>query len=84
MTDPPASQPRPADTGSGAIHHDIDWQAALLAGKVLRRVMTLAEACEELAGWQSEAIAPGSGWRTVEPRSLIVTHMMNRLLARGD
>ncbi len=75
-TDPSAAGDRP-------IHPDIDWQAELLAGKVLRRVMTLAAATEELGSWQAEALAGGDGWRAVEPRALIVTHMMNRLLARG-
>ena len=34
--------------GNRPIHPDTDWQADLLAGKVLRRVMTLAAAAEEL------------------------------------
>ena len=56
---------------------------------MLRRVMTLAAAAEELAAWQDEAAdgaadgAAAGAWRTVEPRALIVTHMMNRLLSRG-
>ncbi len=65
------------------IHPDIEWQAQLLAGKVLRRAMTLAAATEELQAWQSDALAAGEDWRPVEPRALIVTHMMNQLLARG-
>jgi len=84
VTDPPDPPDQTAHAGGGSIHPDIDWQAGLLAGKVLRRVMTLAEACEELAGWQAETIAPDGRWRAVEPRALIVTHMLNRLLARGD
>ena len=81
MSDPPAPH---SDTAENRpIHPDIEWQAGLLAGKVLRRVMTLAQACEELAAWQAEAAGPDGRWRTVEPRALIVTHMMNSLLARG-
>lgn len=64
------------------IHPDIDWQASLLAGQVLRRVTSLADAAAELAGWQDEALAGAERWRPVEPRALVVTHMMNRLLAR--
>ena len=65
------------------IDPDIDWQASLLAAKVLRRVMTLAQACDELAAWQAETAGADGAWRTVEPRALIVTHMMNSLLTRG-
>ena len=64
------------------IHLDIDWQASLLAGQVLRRVTSLADAARVLAGWQDEALAGAERWRPIEPRTLIVTHMMNRLLAR--
>ncbi|MEQ8814822.1 MAG: hypothetical protein RLO51_17910 [Thalassobaculum sp.] len=79
MSEPTA--PSPEGDGTRPIHPDIDWQAGLLAEKVLRRVMTLAAATEELAAWQDEAA--GDAWRTVEPRALIVTHIMNRLLSRG-
>lgn len=72
-----------AATETPPIHPDIDWQAALLAGKVLRRVMTLAQATEELGAWQDEALGAGGRWRAVEPRALVVTHMMNALLSRG-
>lgn len=82
MSDPP-----PPASGTSAearpIHPEVDWQAGLLAAKVLRRVMTLAEACDELAGWQDDALRGAGRWRPVEPRALIVTHMMNRLLVRG-
>src|SRR3546814_1989365 len=71
----------PAETRP--IHPDVDWQASLLATKVLRRVMTLRQACDELAGWQAEAVGDDPAWRPVQPRTLIVTHMMNRLLKRG-
>lgn len=87
MSDPPA--PPTADVPAAApaevrpIHPEVDWQAAVLATKVLRRVMTLADACQELAGWQSDALVGAGDWRAVEPRALIVTHMMNRLLNRG-
>ncbi len=80
------SEPTASPEGIGAlrpIHPDIDWQAQLLADKVLRRVMTLADATEELAAWQAEALAGHDRWRAIEPRALIVTHMMNKLLARG-
>ncbi|MEQ8398832.1 hypothetical protein [Thalassobaculum sp.] len=78
MSDQPAvpAEPQP-------IHPDVDWQASLLAAKVLRRVMTLAQACEELAAWQADAGGKNAEWRPVEPRALIVTHMMNSLLSRG-
>lgn len=76
--------PEPENTAdTRPIHPDIDWQAQLLADKVLRRVMTLAAATDELRAWQAEALAGGGEWRSVEPRALVVTHMMNRLLARG-
>ena len=83
MSEPTA--PSTEGDGTRPIHPDIDWQAGLLAEKVLRRVMTLAAAAEELAAWQDEAAdgAADGAWRTVEPRALIVTHMMNRLLSRG-
>jgi hypothetical protein len=71
----------PADTQP--IHPDIDWQASLLAAKVLRRVMTLAQECDELAAWQADAGGKSGEWRAVEPRALIITHMMNSLLSRG-
>lgn len=80
MSDP---RTRPTDAGDPPIHPDIDWQASVLAGKVLRRVVTLAAACDELATWQDEALAGDRAWRAVEPRALIVTHMMNHLLSRG-
>lgn len=85
----PTGGPADAPTGARPIHPEVDWQAAVLATKVLRRVMSLADACQELAGWQADALgstgAPGGtgDWRAVEPRALIVTHMMNRLLDRG-
>lgn len=81
MSEPTA--PSTDGDGTRPIHPDIDWQAGLLAEKVLRRVMTLAAATEELAAWQAEALAGTDAWRTVEPRALVVTHMMNRLLVRG-
>lgn len=67
------------------IHPDVDFQAGLLAAKVGRRVMSLDAAAAELTGWQHETLtgAEGDRWRPVEPRALIVMHMMNRLLKRG-
>lgn len=67
------------------IHPDVEFQAKLLAEKVARRVLSLSAASHELADWQSDTLdrqAPEQ-WRPVEPRTLIVTHMMNRLLQRG-
>lgn len=81
MSDPTTEPSGTADPRP--IHPDVDWQAQLLAGKVLRRVMTLATATEELDAWQAEALAGSGGWRPVAPRALILTHMMNLLLARG-
>lgn len=85
MSDPPATPAPGAEATAPAspIHPDIDWQASLLAAKVLRRVMTLAQACDELAVWQADTPGDAGGWRAIEPRALIVTHMMNRLLVRG-
>lgn len=67
------------------INPDVDFQAGLLAAKVARRVMSLDAAAAELADWQSEALTGENRdrWRPIDPRSLIVTHMMNRLLERG-
>lgn len=67
------------------INPDIDFQAGLLAAKVARRVMSLDAAAAELSDWQAEAQSRevAGKWRTVEPRALIVTHMMNSLLKRG-
>lgn len=66
------------------INPDVDFQASLLAEKVARRVMTLDAAAAELSDWQDEALTGEGGerWRPVQPRALIVTHMMNRLLKR--
>ena len=74
---PAGKQPR--------IHPDVDFQAGLLAAKVTRRVMSLDAASQELADWQDTAIADAGrkSWDPVEPRALIVTHMMNSLLKRG-
>lgn len=67
------------------INPDVDFQAGLLASKVARRVMSLDAAAAELADWQAETLGEGGTdrWRAVEPRALIVTHMMNQLLKRG-
>ena len=67
------------------INPDVDFQAGLLAAKVARRVMTLEAAAAELAGWQMDSLAGAEAgrWREIDPRALIVTHMMNRLLKRG-
>ena len=70
----------PDETG---IDPDLEFQAGLLAGKVLRKVMTLADATAELDHWQDENASTPSSWRRVAARSLIVTHMMNALLKRG-
>lgn len=65
------------------IHPDIEFQAGLLAQKVARRVMSLNEAAAELAHWQAETLGDDDRWRRIDPRALIVTHMMNALLKRG-
>lgn len=67
------------------IHPDVDFQAGLLAGKVTRRIMTLSEACRELADWQKSAMeqTDAGDWDPIDPRALIVTHMINTLLKRG-
>ena len=72
-------------TDDRPINPDVDFQAGLLAAKVARRVMSLDAATGELAEWQTESLgaADDGKWRTVEPRALIVTHMMNQLLKRG-
>lgn len=53
----------------------------MLAEKVQRRVMSLADATRELEDWQNdEAIEAGA---RVASRALIVTHMLNTILKRG-
>ncbi len=64
------------------VNPDIDWQAGMLAGKVLKRAMSLETAARELDDWQREA-EPGGSYRAVDSRSLIVTHALNTLLKRG-
>jgi hypothetical protein len=64
------------------VHPDIDWQANMLAVKVLKRAMPLAAASGELDDWQRDA-EMGEKYRTVDSRSLIVTHALNALLKRG-
>lgn len=72
-------------TDERPINPDVDFQAGLLAVKVARRVISLDDAAAELSEWQTQTLAGKTAetWRPVEPRSLIVTHMMNRLLKRG-
>ena len=72
-------------TDERPINPDVDFQAGLLAAKVARRVISLNDAAAELSDWQSRTLegAAAAQWRAVEPRALIVTHMMNRLLKRG-
>jgi hypothetical protein len=64
------------------VHPDIDWQANMLAAKVLKRTMPLDAASGELDDWQRDA-KMGEKYRTVGSRSLIVTHALNTLLKRG-
>lgn len=78
-----------------AIDPDVDWQASVLATKVMRRVLSLADATVELDEWQKEAHSqpkdraakPQDGdahkSKPVDSRSLIVTHMLNAILKRG-
>lgn len=72
-------------TDGRPINPDVDFQAGLLAAKVARRVMSLDDAAAELSDWQAQTLTGQAAkqWRAVEPRALIVTHMMNRLLKRG-
>ena len=65
-----------------AVNPDIDWQAGMLAGKVLKRAMSLDAAARELDDWQRES-KPGAVYRKVDSRSLIVTHALNTILKRG-
>jgi hypothetical protein len=65
-----------------AVDPDIDWQASLLATKVLKRAMTLKAASGELDDWQRDAETK-STHRQVDSRALIVTHALNALLKRG-
>ncbi|NQW09537.1 MAG: hypothetical protein HQ481_06620 [Alphaproteobacteria bacterium] len=75
--------PPNATPSDAQIDPDMEFQAGLLADKVMRRVMTLADAVGELDQWQAGAAAAEPPWRRVEARALIVTHMMNTLLKRG-
>jgi len=94
--------PRSRETASPGtpIDADVDWQASVLAEKVLKRVMSLRDAVQELDEWQRETAKPDSAPSTSDAgeintpaaamaaqpdsRALIVTHMMNTLLKRGD
>lgn len=64
------------------VNPDIDWQADMLASKVLKRAMTLAAASSELDDWQGDA-GTDARYRKVDSRTLIVTHALNALLKRG-
>jgi hypothetical protein len=65
-----------------AVNPDIDWQATMLADKVLKRAMTLKAASMELDDWQRDA-KPDKKYRQVDSQALIVTHALNNLLKRG-
>jgi hypothetical protein len=67
-----------------AVNPDIEWQARMLADKVLKRAMSLEAATRELDDWQQDA-PPGTAetYRRVESRALIVTEALNALLKRG-
>lgn len=82
--------PRPQKTKPSAlpaIHPDVEWQAEMLAGRVLKKVVSLKDATLELEEIQGDALEEvgetSSPYRSVDARSLIVTHMMNSLLRRG-
>lgn len=77
------SKPAGTTPESAPINPDLEFQAGLLADKVTRRVMRLADAVTELEHWQADAAPSDTAWRPVDARSLIVTHMMNALLKRG-
>ena len=65
-----------------SVNPDIDWQANMLAGKVLKRAMSLEAASSELDDWQRDAKSD-TKYRDVDSRALIVTHALNALLKRG-
>ena len=65
-----------------SVDPDIDWQATMLASKVLKRAMSLEAASSELDDWQRDT-KPDEKYRTVDSRALIVTHALNTLLKRG-
>jgi hypothetical protein len=64
------------------VHPDIEWQATMLAAKVLKRAMTLQAAAGELDDWQCETGAGGKH-RAIDSRTLTVTHALNNLIKRG-
>jgi len=67
-----------------AVAPDIQWQARMLADKVLKRAMSLDAAARELGDWQQDASADtGETYRRVDSRNLIVTEALNALLKRG-
>jgi len=67
-----------------AVAPDIQWQARMLADKVLKRAMSLDAAARELDDWQRDALADtGETYRRVDSRNLIVTEALNALLKRG-
>lgn len=76
-------KPAGAAPETAPIDPDLEFQAGLLADKVSRRVMRLADAVAELEHWQADTATENTTWRAVDARSLIVTHMMNALLKRG-
>lgn len=67
-----------------AVDPDIQWQARVLADKVLKRTMSLEAAARELDNWQQDAsLGTGETYRRVDSRNLIVTEALNALLKRG-
>jgi hypothetical protein len=67
-----------------AVAPDIQWQARMLADKVLKRAMSLDAAARELDDWQRDVLADtGETYRRVDSRNLIVTEALNALLKRG-
>jgi hypothetical protein len=64
------------------VNPDIDWQANMLAAKVLKRALGLDAASRELDDWQGDDKSNGA-YRKVDSRALIVTHALNTLLKRG-
>ena len=80
------SKPRAAKTAAltipdSKIPANIDWQASVLAEKVQRQVMSLADATRELDDWQNDEEIEAEA--RVASRALIVTHMLNTILKRG-
>jgi hypothetical protein len=65
-----------------AVNPKLDWQATMLADKVLKRAIILKAASMELDDWQRDAKVDKK-YRQVDSKALIVSHALNNLLKRG-